>query len=306
MTHTELDRIHRRQFLGSMATGAAAFAGASAFFSVRGTFAEELVRTPRQTEGPFYPDKLPLDTDNDLLIINDAHHPGRRRGHSPDRPDPRRRGNPLRNALVEIWQVDNNGAYIHTKDPGATSTTRTSRATAGSLPGRAANTTSAPSSRSPTPAGPATSTLRWARAARSCSRPSATSRASPQRTRRHVSRRQRPEGPRGRHHRLQPAARSRASASWPRGVTWSWASRLRPEDVPDRPSGRLSGRMRSGRFVRSVLRPLGARGAATREPGAGLDRGVAANGTRGRHAAAGRRRRDQDQPCQPLEHLPPP
>jgi protocatechuate 3,4-dioxygenase, beta subunit len=23
----------------------------------------------------------------------------------------------VRNALVEIWQVDNNGAYIHTKDP---------------------------------------------------------------------------------------------------------------------------------------------------------------------------------------------
>jgi len=35
-------------------------------------FAEELVRTPPQTEGPFYPDKLPLDTDNDLLIINDS------------------------------------------------------------------------------------------------------------------------------------------------------------------------------------------------------------------------------------------
>ena len=29
------------------------------------------MKTPAQTEGPFYPDKLPLDTDNDLLIIND-------------------------------------------------------------------------------------------------------------------------------------------------------------------------------------------------------------------------------------------
>ncbi len=27
------------------------------------------------------------------------------------------KGDPVRNALVEIWQVDNNGAYIHTKDP---------------------------------------------------------------------------------------------------------------------------------------------------------------------------------------------
>ena len=41
------------------------------------------------TEGPFYPDKLPLDTDNDLLIINDAHHAGRRRDHAPERADPR-------------------------------------------------------------------------------------------------------------------------------------------------------------------------------------------------------------------------
>ncbi|HYV27675.1 MAG TPA: intradiol ring-cleavage dioxygenase, partial [Candidatus Eisenbacteria bacterium] len=41
-------------------------------FSVPGAFAEELMRTPRQTEGPFYPDKLPLDTDNDLILVNDS------------------------------------------------------------------------------------------------------------------------------------------------------------------------------------------------------------------------------------------
>ena len=58
-------RDHRRAFLSTMTLGAAAFA-------TRGLFADELVRTPRQTEGPFYPDKLPLDTDNDLLVINDT------------------------------------------------------------------------------------------------------------------------------------------------------------------------------------------------------------------------------------------
>ena len=55
----------RRAFLSGLALGAAAF-------TVRGAFAEELVRTPPQTEGPFYPDKLPLDTDNDLIIVNDS------------------------------------------------------------------------------------------------------------------------------------------------------------------------------------------------------------------------------------------
>jgi protocatechuate 3,4-dioxygenase beta subunit len=78
-----------------------------------GALAEELTKTPRQTEGPFYPIKLPLDTDNDLLIINDSltaavgeitHLSGRIL-------DPT--GVPLRNVLVEIWQVDHNGAYLH-------------------------------------------------------------------------------------------------------------------------------------------------------------------------------------------------
>ena len=45
--------------------------GVAAFFTP-GVFADQLERTPRLTEGPFYPDKLPLDTDNDLLIVNDS------------------------------------------------------------------------------------------------------------------------------------------------------------------------------------------------------------------------------------------
>ena len=59
---------NRRHFLRAMGLGAA-------LFTVPGAFAEQLVKTPPQTEGPFYPDKLPLDTDNDLLIINDSIKP---------------------------------------------------------------------------------------------------------------------------------------------------------------------------------------------------------------------------------------
>ena len=62
--------ISRRRFLSSLGL-------ASAFFAVPGAFAERWQLTPAQTEGPFYPDKLPLDTDNDLIVINDAHHAGR-------------------------------------------------------------------------------------------------------------------------------------------------------------------------------------------------------------------------------------
>lgn len=84
-------------------------------FAVPGAFAEELIRTPPQTEGPFYPDKLPLDTDNDLLVVNDALNPavGEITWLSGRILDPR--GEPMRNALVEIWQCDQNGAYIHSK-----------------------------------------------------------------------------------------------------------------------------------------------------------------------------------------------
>jgi protocatechuate 3,4-dioxygenase beta subunit len=97
----------RRRFLGSLAFGSAAF-------YAPGVFAEELVKTPAQTEGPFYPDKLPLDTDNDLIVINDGLTPavGEITYLSGKILDAR--GNPVKNAAVEIWQCDNNGAYLHT------------------------------------------------------------------------------------------------------------------------------------------------------------------------------------------------
>ena len=100
--------LDRRGFLGGVALGAV-------LFTVRGAFADELVRTPRQTEGPFYPNKLPLDTDNDLLIVNDAVTPAvgavtHLGGRVLDA-----KGEPVRNALVEIWQVDNHGSYIHSR-----------------------------------------------------------------------------------------------------------------------------------------------------------------------------------------------
>lgn len=103
--------VRRREFLSRSAMGLA-------FLTLPGAFAEELLRTPRQTEGPFFPDKLPLDTDNDLLRINDSITPavgevtyisGRILG-----PD----GLPIRGAEVEIWQCDASGVYLHSKSGG--------------------------------------------------------------------------------------------------------------------------------------------------------------------------------------------
>lgn len=97
----------RRRFLSQLACS-------SAMFIVPGAFAEALTLTPRQTEGPFYPNHLPLDTDNDLIIINDALTPAVGEitwlsGRVLDK-----NGEPIRNALVEIWQCDAKGVYLHT------------------------------------------------------------------------------------------------------------------------------------------------------------------------------------------------
>jgi protocatechuate 3,4-dioxygenase beta subunit len=102
----------RRAFLGTVVGGAA-------FFTTRGLFAEQLALTPWRTEGPFYPDRLPLDTDNDLIIVNDAltpavgeitHLTGRVLDAS---------GSPIQNATIEIWQCDAKQVYIHTGDSAA-------------------------------------------------------------------------------------------------------------------------------------------------------------------------------------------
>jgi protocatechuate 3,4-dioxygenase beta subunit len=85
----------------------------AASFLVPGAFADELTRTPAQTEGPFYPAKLPLDTDNDLIIVNDALTPAVGEIAHVGGKILDSRGEPLCNALVEIWQCDHNGAYLH-------------------------------------------------------------------------------------------------------------------------------------------------------------------------------------------------
>jgi protocatechuate 3,4-dioxygenase beta subunit len=100
--------LNRRSFLHGLATGSLAA------FTTPGLFAQQLIETGTTTEGPFYPDVLPLDTDNDLLIINDGITPAvgaitHLTGHVLTKS-----GQAVRNAFVEIWQVDHTGSYVHT------------------------------------------------------------------------------------------------------------------------------------------------------------------------------------------------
>ncbi|HTI68280.1 MAG TPA: protocatechuate 3,4-dioxygenase [Caulobacteraceae bacterium] len=93
-----------------------ALLGAALALAAGPAFAAAALRpTPAETEGPFYPDKMPAETDPDLV------HVGRRALAGGELLDLRgavldRQGRPIPGVMVEIWQVDANGRYIHTAD----------------------------------------------------------------------------------------------------------------------------------------------------------------------------------------------
>ena len=88
---------------------------AAALLLVGGVNAQGL--TPRQQEGPFYPLVKLADRDNDLTVVSGSseHATGDvvlLSGHvlASD-------GRPIVGAIVEIWQTDDSGAYLHPNDP---------------------------------------------------------------------------------------------------------------------------------------------------------------------------------------------
>ena len=101
----------RRRFLRTLAAS-------GAFYSVSGLLAEALTLTPRQTQGPFYPlaKNIPLDKDNDLVLLDDHLTPAKGiityvSGRILDS-----KGEPIRDALVELWHTDAGGQYIFAAD----------------------------------------------------------------------------------------------------------------------------------------------------------------------------------------------
>lgn len=100
---------HRRQFLKR------ALLGSAALFAAPGAFAESLAATPFQTEGPFYPNELPLDTDNDLILLNDSLDPSIGEITHLSGQVFNENGSPARGVVVELWQADAKGCYIHTE-----------------------------------------------------------------------------------------------------------------------------------------------------------------------------------------------
>ena len=93
-------------------------AGLGATLLAPRAFAADLVATPAQTEGPFYPTAFPADSDMDLVQVRGQsaralgtvlHLQGRVLDAS---------GRPVAGAMVEIWQCDSQGLYDHPRQPG--------------------------------------------------------------------------------------------------------------------------------------------------------------------------------------------
>jgi protocatechuate 3,4-dioxygenase beta subunit len=105
-------RMARRRILAGALAGAA-LAGVP---WRAGTQSAPRIATPRQTEGPFYPDRLPADDDNDLVAVKGQSGIARGEilllaGTVTDLA-----GKPLAGARVEIWQCDAGGRYHHSRD----------------------------------------------------------------------------------------------------------------------------------------------------------------------------------------------
>jgi len=94
---------------------AAAFAATASFHPRARAQAPSRRLTPAQTEGPFYPVTLPADSDADLLANGALRYargqPAWVEGTVSDTD-----GRPVRGAVVEIWQCDEQGHYHHPGD----------------------------------------------------------------------------------------------------------------------------------------------------------------------------------------------
>lgn len=100
--------LSRRKLLASLLA-------ASAGGITRSVYAEALTLTPPQTEGPFYPDHLPLNQDNDLVARAEgaenaagivAEFGGRLLNLN---------GEAVADAGIELWQTDVHGCYLHSR-----------------------------------------------------------------------------------------------------------------------------------------------------------------------------------------------
>ncbi len=106
-----LDPSRRRLLAGSLST-----LGLLAMTPLTRLAAAELIRTPPQSRGPFYPLTIPLDSDNDLVRVQGRAGIANGEitnvvGRVLDE-----RGRAIAGARIEIWQCNAYGRYHHPGD----------------------------------------------------------------------------------------------------------------------------------------------------------------------------------------------
>lgn len=101
--------VSRRRFIGSGAAVAASGLVAAS--------AGDQPPTAAQAEGPYYPTHKALDKDGDMTVVEGqagvaTGEPLTLSGHVLDTD-----GNPVEGAIVDIWQADSKGRYLHEDAP---------------------------------------------------------------------------------------------------------------------------------------------------------------------------------------------
>lgn len=108
-----------RRALGALVVVALALAiGAITPVAAQEASTGPLLLTPPQQEGPYYPVEIPADDDADLTLVDGSEtvalgQPLVLQGLLLDAT-----GKPIEGGVIEIWQTDAFGVYLHPGDPG--------------------------------------------------------------------------------------------------------------------------------------------------------------------------------------------
>ena len=115
MNHGEPDQGRRNWMERTLVIGATAGSLLATRAFAQPAPRQQLMLTPAQTEGPFYPEREPKDADFDLLRHGNREYTKGQaawvEGVVLDRV-----GQPLKGGVLEIWQCDENGHYDHPRD----------------------------------------------------------------------------------------------------------------------------------------------------------------------------------------------
>lgn len=108
-------RLSRRRFveIASLAAGSTALGEAPRLLAAEVVYRE----TADLITGPFYPQQKPRDTDADMTLVRGHRQRAAGRVVQLSGRVMNARGEPVRNAGVEIWQANTYGRYTHPSDP---------------------------------------------------------------------------------------------------------------------------------------------------------------------------------------------